>query len=752
MAVSQEDRDFGETAVERGFITQDQFDRALTRLKNESSTMAALLVELGFITATQEKTIGRFAVRKGGLNSEELTPDKMIGEELGGCRILQSVGSGGMGTTYRAHHSRLDREVCVKLLHPRLTRIGGMAERFQREARAVAKLSHPNVVQVFDFDQRGALYFMIMEYVPGRNLKEILEATGPLHVSQAVWVVSQVLAGLDAAHELGIVHRDIKPANILFAEESNRVYITDFGTVRMLSSSTSENLSTFGEILGTPQYMAPEQATADEIDGRTDLYCVGMMFYELLEGHPPFTATSVVEVLEKQILQPTPKLKNSANQPLDEFIGRITAKARQDRYASAKEASRALDTIYRRMCQTNMGAPSMRRDPSRSAGTDIPAVNEQMIDVLAGRLRQSQNMLLVDFEADEGGPVAAPVSQAKATHAVLQQALEGDLRLFIPDLLEGGRGAELIPELLLLLWKSGRKDAILELAPDIESRLPAVPAIPFFAGLCHSERGDYEKGRSCFAVAVALDTSHVPAQIHLANCLLKLERLPEAREVLRRAALLNPSSVLAAVRHAEFLSGPAKDYQAAVAAYEKAISLAPDRMELRSKLGAILCKLDQVEEAEAVAREITEWTRDPNQASELNAMIQRRRSGTRGSKTSERLPVIRQLLPFEETGVPEQAKTATKNNPAIPPLVKPRLELMRLAVASRKWLWLLDIYKQGLKLHPDISQFHLAFGQAALQLEHPREAAEAFRETLRLKPDSRKAREGLARAEQRPGG
>lgn len=786
MAAEDMGRLFGETAVDRGFITADQFDHALEKQDKTQEKLSKVLVDLGYITPFQEKTIQRFCQQAVQSSSADITPNNVIGKTLGGCKILRSVGSGGMGNTYLAHHERLDREVCVKLLHPRLTRIEGMAERFQREARAAASLSHPNVVQVFDFDQRGSMYFMIMEYVKGKNLKEILEGGGPLPPQQAIWVVSQVLQGLTAAHELGIVHRDMKPANILYNEEINRVYITDFGTVRILSSSTSETLSAFGEILGTPQYMAPEQATADEVDGRTDLYGVGMLLFELLEGHPPFTGNSVVEVLEKQILRPIPPL-GLGRDMLNEFVQKMCAKSRDDRYSTAVEAGRALDLIYRRMVKTTStlaDSPQIRLDPTRAAGSSEPTVASTSIEAIAGRLRQSQILSLVSFEAPSSDKIPLPKDlrkdqnnapfqssnpalrsitpgelalqavqanrefgrDSKDTHQILSLAINGDLSKAIPELTADARGQELIPELLLLLWKNDKKEEILRLSPQLETAMPTVPAIPFFTGLAYASKEDYEKARSSFAVAVALDTSHVPAQIHLATCLLKLHKKKEARRTLRRAALLNPSSVLAAVRFAEYLAGPAKDYPAAAVAFEKAIHLAPDRMVLRSKLGAIFCHLDQLEDAKAVAKEIVEWSGQESDAKELCDLI-KRCEDAHAAESNQQLPESEENLPFEDAVKPSEVSPDEKKSP-IPPDIRARLELMRLAVASEKWPWVIEIYVQGVEAYPDVSQFHLAFGQAALKLNRPSKAAPAFERALQLKSNSKKAREGLKKAKE----
>lgn len=775
MAEKEHDLRFGKMAVDRGFITSSQLERASKEqsTKDEQPSLAQLLVDMGFITPSQAETITRFVEAEHEDLGDAAAGSDLVGTILGGCRLLEVIGSGGMGTMYRAHHTRLDREVAVKTLHARLLRVGGMAERFQREAQAAAKLSHPNIVSVFDFDRKGPLYFMIMQYVQGVDLKEIIESSGPLNLPQAIWVMAQVLQGLAEAHKLGIVHRDIKPANILFHEGASQVYITDFGTVRLLSSSTSETLSTYGEILGTPQYMAPEQAMADDVDGRTDLYAVGMTFYELLEGRPPFTGNSVVEVLEKHILEPTPPLSGE-KALVNDIIAKLTAKQRDDRYASALEAAAALKAIYPQAWQN--AQLSSRRDPSRSSGPTIPTVDMSSLEAIASHLQQSQQMGLMAFEDDEdsmgvgatydgaGTDISIPVvpmvqepeledtpkDKKFGTEDILNSALNGDLSKVIPEIVADGRAKELVPDLMLLLWQNDKLDTILQLSGQLERAAPTLPAIPFFVGLSHAKREDFEKARSSFNVAVALDSSHVPAQIHLASSLVKLERLNEAQETLRRCSLLNPNSLVAAVRYAEFLSGVVEQWEDAVDAYEKAISLDPERLELRRKLGLILVKLDRLDEAEAVASEIAEWSGKDDEASELLDKILKRRTAQLLSRSDRLEPIKVESLPFEEASSEKGRKPKTSGRlKQVPPKLKPRLELLRLAVAGRNFTRAEDVYKQGLEelgADPCVSQFHIAFGQVALKLGKPEEAKGAFERALDMKPDSKKAHKGMQKA------
>src|SRR5215213_7627854 len=214
----------------------------------------------------------------------------------GRYKIIRKLGSGGMATVYLAEDQELGRGVAIKILNERHANDEQFVERFRREAKNAAGLSHPNIVSVFDRGEAEGTYYIAMEHLKGRNLKELLGARGPAPVHIAVDVARQVLAALGHAHDNGIVHRDIKPHNVMI-DDDRRVKVTDFGIARAGASQMTEA----GSIVGTAQYLSPEQARGGGVDQRSDLYSVGIVFYELLTGTVPFTGDSPVEIAMKHL-------------------------------------------------------------------------------------------------------------------------------------------------------------------------------------------------------------------------------------------------------------------------------------------------------------------------------------------------------------------------------------------------------------------------------------------------------------------
>src|ERR671910_1982856 len=214
----------------------------------------------------------------------------------GRYRVLNRLGSGGMADVYEAEDTQLGRRVALKLLYRRFAEDAEFVERFRREASSAAGLSHPNVVQVFDRGQWDCTYYIAMELLEGRNLKEVVRDHGALDPALAVDIVLQILKAARFAHRRGVVHRDIKPHNVIVDQEG-RAKVTDFGIARAGASDMTET----GSIMGTAQYLSPEQAQGHPVDARSDLYSIGIILYELLTGKVPFEADSAVTVALKQV-------------------------------------------------------------------------------------------------------------------------------------------------------------------------------------------------------------------------------------------------------------------------------------------------------------------------------------------------------------------------------------------------------------------------------------------------------------------
>ncbi len=268
---------------------------------------------------------------------------------LGGrYRLVRHLARGGMAEVYVAEDQLLNRTVAVKVLFPELAHDEAFVERFRREARAAASLNHHNIVSVYDFGDDERSWFIVMEYVEGRNLRDVIRSEGPMHPSRAAELGAEVAAALAAAHAQGIIHRDVKPANVLIASDSGTVKVADFGIAR--AAGARQGLTMPGTVLGTATYLSPEQAQGAEVDFRTDVYSLGMVLYEMLAGKPPFTGDSPVAVAYQQLSQtaPPPSTQNADVPPaLDAIVMRAMAKKPDDRQATAEEIREELLAIDR---------------------------------------------------------------------------------------------------------------------------------------------------------------------------------------------------------------------------------------------------------------------------------------------------------------------------------------------------------------------------------------------------------------------
>ena len=260
----------------------------------------------------------------------------MVGELIAGRYELEElVGSGGMSNVFRAHDRLLERTVALKILHEQYTRDEDYVERFRREARAVAQLAHPNIVTVIDRGEQDGRQFIVFEYVHGQNLKD-LSARGPLDPGEAIRLALQVARALSFAHDRGLVHRDVKPQNVLLNDDG-QAKVTDFGIARSLDV---HGVTQTGTVLGTSDYIAPEQARGQQVDPKTDIYSLGAVLYELLTGEVPFSGENFVAVAMRHVSEPPPSvLSHRSDCPvrLDFAIQRAMAKDPSDRFASMDE-------------------------------------------------------------------------------------------------------------------------------------------------------------------------------------------------------------------------------------------------------------------------------------------------------------------------------------------------------------------------------------------------------------------------------
>lgn len=287
--------------------------------------------------------------------------DSLIGKQLGDYQVQASLGEGGMARVYKAYHPRLRREVAIKVILAEIATRAGFQARFEREAQVVASLQHPNIVSVYDFKEEHNLTYLVMQYVGGGTLRDQLRGQRPIEPMRAINYAIQMARALHHAHQRGIVHRDIKPQNMLISSsDPNHLLLSDFGIAKLYgigedsalsemptrSAETGDGLTNINQIIGTADYMAPEQATAKAVDARADVYALGVVLYQMLTGDVPFHSASLNGLLFQHVYTVPPSIR-SKNPHLPEILAEITAKALAKdpagRFQSAEEMARALE-------------------------------------------------------------------------------------------------------------------------------------------------------------------------------------------------------------------------------------------------------------------------------------------------------------------------------------------------------------------------------------------------------------------------
>lgn len=301
------------------------------------------------------------------MNNDDM--NALVGKSLGQFRIVERIGAGGMATVFKAYQPNLDRYVAIKVLPAYHARDPIFVKRFAQEARAVAKLVHPNILQIHDFGEEDGITYIVMEYVDGGTLKDRLKR--PIAVPEAVDYMIQAAEGLNCAHTNGIVHRDVKPANMLLRKDGY-LLLSDFGIAKILEGTT--NLTRVGTGIGTPQYMSPEQGTGQPVDRRSDIYSLGIVLFHCLAGRVPFTAENPLTITVKHLNEPLPvELLRKANvpAPIEQVVVKMTAKHPQDRYQTIDELINALTNA---LTASNLSIPSRWRPGISSA---MPQLDRQ---------------------------------------------------------------------------------------------------------------------------------------------------------------------------------------------------------------------------------------------------------------------------------------------------------------------------------------------------------------------------------------
>jgi eukaryotic-like serine/threonine-protein kinase len=297
---------------------------------------------------------------------------QLVGERY---QVERRLGEGGMGEVYLARHVLIGRPCALKVMSPALSKDPDAVTRFNREATSASSISHPNVCTVYDFGLTAdGLVYLAMEYVEGRTLSAVLEESGPMPVRRAAELVAQCANGLQAAHDLGIVHRDLKPDNImvLSSRERETAKLVDFGIAKAVEGATGQRVTKSGFVVGTPEYMSPEQLAGDPVSGRSDQYSLALVFYRLLTGQLPFEGNSLQETLVKRLTEPPRPLSDSLPDAafpagLQAVLDRALARHAENRYPSVVEFAQAIQAVLPGDQQAT------RKLPADQAGREIPA-------------------------------------------------------------------------------------------------------------------------------------------------------------------------------------------------------------------------------------------------------------------------------------------------------------------------------------------------------------------------------------------
>jgi len=325
----------------------------------------------------------------------EAVADPLVGRVIADrYRIVELLGRGGMGVVYKVEHIHIGKLMAMKLLHGELARDRNTVRRFQREAEAASRLSHPNTVQVFDFGRSEGLMYLVMEYLEGRDLGELVREEGHLDFERVARIGAQVCASVAEAHANGVVHRDLKPENVMIIQTADGreiAKVLDFGLAKLRDHTGHMSVTRAGAIVGTPYYMSPEQIRGEQVDARGDVYAIGALLYKAATGVPPYVAKTPMGVLTKHLTEELVLPSRRSAVPLpgeaDAIIGRAMEKDAAKRHQSAEELRGDL-VAYLEAVGSVLSDPTMSRPPTRSTAVPGAAATRADVDGYERRLRR----------------------------------------------------------------------------------------------------------------------------------------------------------------------------------------------------------------------------------------------------------------------------------------------------------------------------------------------------------------------------
>jgi serine/threonine protein kinase len=509
------------------------------------------------------------------------------GENIGPYRVIEQLGSGGMATVYKAYHPALDRYVAIKIMHPAFKANPQFFERFQREARVVARLEHAHIIPVYDFNEHYGEPYLVMRFIEGDTLKPKME-NGPLPPAEILHLIRPVCQALAYAHQQGVLHRDIKPSNIMISQDGN-VFLSDFGLARMVQAG--ESTLSQDMMVGTPQYISPEQAQGlSELDGRTDIYSLGVVLFEMLTGQVPFSADTPFATIHDHIYTPLP-LPSTINPDIDPAVERTLLKALAkdpaDRFATADELLASLESTLGVQIASPPTADETLASVSPAAKTKIEQPRKKgrpwwvwaggtalILLVVAGLLIG----LLLLRRARRNPPPPPPGQSVPAQAAGVDQPGQPA---------QPPPGDQPPPPPPADINQGGSDPNSPEHTQAAELVRPASQAL---------QQRHFEDAIDLYNQALQIDPHHLPAYFGLAEALRLSGDEAGSLAVLAEATAQNPQSPVAYRRlgEAQLL---AENPGAALPAFEQAVILDPDNPALLAEQAIALLALDRNDEA-----------------------------------------------------------------------------------------------------------------------------------------------------------
>ena len=546
------------------------------------------------------------------------------GENVGPYRVIEQLGSGGMATVFKAYHPSLDRYIAIKVLHAAFKADPQFFERFQREARIVAKLEHPHIIPVYDFNEHHGEPYLVMRFVEGETLKPEIRGD-PLPPAEILRFMRPICSALSYAHQQGVLHRDIKPSNIMVTT-AGHIFLTDFGLARMVQAG--ESTLSQDMMIGTPQYISPEQAQGiRDLDGRTDIYSLGVVLFEMFTGRVPFNADTPFATIHDHIYTPLP-LPSVINPDIDPAVERLLLKALakdpNDRFATADELLKALETTLDAPIAMKTSTAAKATSPSSKTVADKKKEGlpwwvwvggaALFLFIFAGIVMGARLWRRAQPSLPANQPAPAQVVNASQPIAEEQPQPTPDSQpgqASQPTTVPSGDQPAQLPPPADEPNQAGS-------APD-SPESPQALELSQQAAEAMGQR-QFDKAIDLYKQALVADPHFLPAYLGLSGALKQSGDAAGSVAILEEAVAQNPENPDAFLRLGEAYM-TSENPEAALKAFEQATTLAPDSAAAHARQAVVLLTLNRVEEAKTAVDTALSLDQLNAEAHLANAMV-----------------------------------------------------------------------------------------------------------------------------------